>query len=84
MYLYATGTFTDFDKVGPYFEEEMRVTAQLKSEGIIKSLYRRVSDGPGVLPSWRPMTSRRPTNKWDACHLLPTGCWSGISSKSRR
>ena|SRR5258708_450453 len=48
VYLHATGTFTDFDKVGPYFEEEMRVTAQLKSEGIIKSLYRRVSDGPGV------------------------------------
>ena len=48
MYLHATGTFTDFDKVGPYFEEEMRVTAQLKSEGIIKSLYRRVSGGPGV------------------------------------
>lgn len=48
MHLHGTGTFTDFDKVGPYWEEEMRVVAELTSEGILKSLYRKVSDAPGV------------------------------------
>ena len=48
MYLHATGTFTDFDKIGPYWEEEKRVTAELKAEGVFKNVYRRVSDGPGV------------------------------------
>ncbi len=84
MYLQATGTFTDFDKVGPYFEEEMRVTAQLKSEGSLRVSTEGLVTVQVCLPSWRPMTSRTPTNKWDACHLLPTGCWSGISSKSSR
>ncbi len=68
MYLQATGTFTDFDKVGPYFEEEMRVTAQLKSEGSLRVSTEGLVTVQVCLPSWRPMTSRTPTNRWDACH----------------
>ena len=48
MNLHATGAFTDFDAIGPYLEEEMRVVAELNAEGVIKSVYRRLTDGSGV------------------------------------
>lgn len=47
MYLHATGTIPDLDKLAPYWPEESRVLAELHAEGVVKNLY-RLSDRPGV------------------------------------
>jgi hypothetical protein len=47
MYLHATGTIPDPDKLEPYWPEETRVLAELHAEGVVKSLC-RLSDRPGV------------------------------------
>ena len=47
MYLHATGTIPDLDKLEPYRPEETRVLAELHAEGVVKSLF-RLSDRPGV------------------------------------
>jgi hypothetical protein len=47
MIVFARGSVTDPDAVGPYVEEEMRVLGELKSEGVVQAAYRRAS-GPGV------------------------------------
>jgi uncharacterized protein YciI len=47
MYLHATGTIPDLDKLEPYWPEETRVLAELHAEGVVKSLF-RLSDRPGV------------------------------------
>jgi hypothetical protein len=38
MYLHATGTIPDPDKLAPYWPEETRVLAELHAEGVVKSL----------------------------------------------
>ena len=47
MYLHATGTIPDPDKLAPYWPEETRVLAELHAEGVVKDLY-RLSDRPAV------------------------------------
>ena len=47
MYLHATGTIPDLDKLEPHLPEETRVLAELHAEGVVKSLF-RLSDRPGV------------------------------------
>ena len=47
MYLHATGTIPDLEKLEPYWPEETRVLAELHAEGVVKSLF-RLSDRPGV------------------------------------
>ena len=47
MYVHATGTIPDLDKLEPYLPEETRVLAELHAEGVVKNLY-RLSDRPGV------------------------------------
>jgi len=47
MYVHATGTIPDLDKLEPYRPEETRVLAELHAEGVVKSLF-RLSDRPGV------------------------------------
>ena len=47
MYVHATGTIPDLDKLEPYWPEETRVLAELHAEGVVKSLF-RLSDRPGV------------------------------------
>ena len=47
MYLHATGTIPDLDKLAPYWPEESRVLTKLHAEGVVKNLY-RLSDRPGV------------------------------------
>ena len=46
MYLHATGTIPDPDKLEPYWPEETRILAELRAEGVVKSLF-RLSDRPG-------------------------------------
>jgi uncharacterized protein YciI len=48
MYLHATGTIPDLDKLEPHLPEETRVLAELHAEGVVKSLF-RVSDRPGAV-----------------------------------
>ena len=48
MYLHATGTIPDLDKLEPHLPEEQRVLAELHAEGVVKSLF-RVSDRPGAV-----------------------------------
>ena len=48
MIVFARGSITEPDKLGPFVDDEMRVVKQLKDEGAIKALYRRAA-GPGVL-----------------------------------
>ena len=59
MYLHATGTIPDLDKLEPHLPEETRVLAELHAEGVVKSLF-RLSDRPGCTSSSRPTTWRRP------------------------
>jgi muconolactone delta-isomerase len=47
MYLHATGTIPDLDKLAPHRAEETRVLAELHAEGVVKSLF-RLTDRPGV------------------------------------
>jgi hypothetical protein len=43
----AKGSITKPDALAPYVNDEMRVVEELKTEGIVKALYRRAA-GPGV------------------------------------
>jgi muconolactone delta-isomerase len=47
MLLHATGSISDIDKLGPYWDEENRVLAELHAEGVVKSLF-RLTDRPAV------------------------------------
>jgi uncharacterized protein YciI len=47
MYLHATGTVPDIDKLAPYWDEETRTLAELHAEGVVKSVF-RLTDRPGV------------------------------------
>jgi len=47
MIVFARGSITDPDALGPYVAEEMRAVGELKAEGVIQALYRR-ANGPGV------------------------------------
>jgi hypothetical protein len=48
MIVIARGAITRPQELGPFVDEEMRVVAQLKAEGLIKTLYRRAA-GPGIV-----------------------------------
>jgi hypothetical protein len=48
MIVIATGAIDRPQELGPFVEEEMRVVAQLKGEGLIKTVYRRAA-GPGIV-----------------------------------
>jgi muconolactone delta-isomerase len=47
MFVHATGTIPDPDKLGPHLEEETRVVATLHSEGLLHNVF-RVVEHPGV------------------------------------
>jgi hypothetical protein len=44
---HATGAVSDPSKIGPFIDEEMKILADLKGEGVVEHAYRR-SQGPGV------------------------------------
>jgi hypothetical protein len=48
MIVFARGSTTDPDKLGPFVDDELRVVNQLKDEGVMKAVYGRAA-GPGVL-----------------------------------
>jgi hypothetical protein len=47
LIVFARGSVTDPDAVGPHIDEEMRAVGELKAEGVIRAVYRR-AEGPGV------------------------------------
>jgi hypothetical protein len=47
MIVLAKGSITKPEALAPYVEDEMRVVGELKTEGVIKAVYRRAA-GPGV------------------------------------
>jgi hypothetical protein len=47
MIVFARGSVTDPDALGPYLEEETRVLGELKAEGVNNAVYRR-TNRPGV------------------------------------
>lgn len=47
MYFHLQGTISDVSRIGPYVDEEIRVTSDLREEGVIKQAFRR-SAGPGT------------------------------------
>jgi hypothetical protein len=47
MIVFARGSITKPDALGPYIDAEMRVVEELKAEGVMKAVYRRAA-GPGV------------------------------------
>ena len=47
MYVHATGTIPDLDKLAPYWDEETRVLTEFHTEGVTKNLF-RLSDRPAV------------------------------------
>jgi hypothetical protein len=47
MIVLATGSIIKPDALAPYVDDEMRVAAELKGDGVITALYRRAA-GPGV------------------------------------
>ena len=48
MLVFARGSITNPDRLGPFVDEEMRVVKQLEEDGVMKAVYRRAA-GPGVL-----------------------------------
>jgi hypothetical protein len=48
MIVFARGSITNPDELGPFVEDEMRVVKELKDEGLMKAVYRRAA-GPGTL-----------------------------------
>jgi hypothetical protein len=48
MIVIARGKITSPEELGPFVEEEIRVVADLKAEGLMKTLYRRAA-GPGIV-----------------------------------
>ena len=48
MIVFAIGSITSPDELGPFVDDEMRVVKQLKDDGVIKAVYRRAA-GPGTL-----------------------------------
>jgi hypothetical protein len=48
MIVFARGSITKPDELGPFIHDEMRVVNQLKAEGVMKAVYRRAA-GPGVI-----------------------------------
>jgi hypothetical protein len=48
MIVFARGSITKPDELGPFVDDEMRVVKQLKDEGVVKAVYRRAA-GPGTL-----------------------------------
>jgi hypothetical protein len=38
---HATGAVSDPGKIGPYIDEEMKILADLKGEGVVEHAYRR-------------------------------------------
>jgi uncharacterized protein YciI len=47
MIVFARGSVASREALGPHRDEEMRVLAQLKADGVMKAAYRR-TDEPGV------------------------------------
>ena len=48
MIAIARGSIAEPDKVGPFIDDEKRVVAQLKAQGLMKVVYRRAA-GPGTI-----------------------------------
>ena len=48
MIVFARGSITNPPALAPFMDDEMRVVGELKSQGTVKSVYRRAA-GPGVL-----------------------------------
>ena len=48
MLAIARGSIAEPQKLGPFIDDEMRVVEELKAEGVMRALYRRVA-GPGVV-----------------------------------
>jgi hypothetical protein len=48
MIVFARGSITKPDELGPFVDDEMRVVKQLKDEGVMRAVYRRAA-GPGTL-----------------------------------
>jgi uncharacterized protein YciI len=48
MIVFARGSITKPDELGPFVDDEMRVVKQLKDEGVMKAVYRRAA-GTGTL-----------------------------------
>jgi hypothetical protein len=54
MIVFARGSITKPDGLGPFVDDELRVVSQLKDEGVMKAVYRRAaSPGLGQLGSRR-------------------------------
>ena len=58
MIIFARGSVTGPDKLGPLVDDEMRVVNQLKDEGVMKAVYRRAA-GPRGAPHPRRSKHRR-------------------------
>jgi hypothetical protein len=48
MIVFARGSITKPDELGPFVDDEKRVVNQLKDEGVMQAVYRRAG-GPGAL-----------------------------------
>jgi hypothetical protein len=48
MIAIARGSIAEPDKLGPFIDDEKRVVAQLKAQGLMKVVYRRAA-GPGTI-----------------------------------
>ena len=81
MYLHATGTVPNIDKLAPYWDEETRTLAELHAEGVVKNVV-RLTDRPGCTSSSRPTMWRTPASSWGACPSSAMGCSSSKSSLS--
>ena len=81
MIVFARGSITNPPALAPCMDDEMRVVDELKSQGIVKAVYRRAA-GPGVLlilegprraSRSRPCASAYQRRRFEPCQTTPTG-----------
>jgi hypothetical protein len=66
MIVLAKGSITEPDALAPHVNDEMRVVEELKSEGIMKAVYRRAA-GPGVYLLLQHRRHTRPSRHPAVC-----------------
>ncbi len=60
---HATRAVSDLSKIGPYIDEEIKILADLKGEGVVEHAYRR-SQGPGVFLIVSANALGTPSSSW--------------------
>ncbi len=73
MYFLITGHVTDSTEIGRYREEEDRVLAELRAQGVVREAFSPVA-GHGVIGILEGPSLRMCRPTWPACRSSRTDC----------